>query len=387
MSGPPIDLAAVSYFVSGLGFAALSFLVARTEAKPDAGARVRHAALAALVSSALWEFLSAFDRTSNLTAPGLAAATFDLVRYGAWLAVLVLLLQGPPEISPDRPHADRNSYRWPRQVASTLLTVAAAVLVLRLFRGDHEVDASRLYVASALTLPMLGLVLVEQLFRNLADDSRWLAKPVCLALGSTFAFDVYLYSEALLLGRIDPDAQSIRGAVHLIAVPLLFLAGSRRSDWVRSLQVSRRAAFYSATLLLAGGYLLFLSAVGYYVRYFGGEWGRALQLGLLFAGVVFLVLLALSASVRARVRVFVGKHFFSYRYDYRENGWHLRTCSRLAQPHAEVGIQVVGLGEHARVSCGKPLDPNRRRCTISRRRRDGTSRVPSRTPNLLLAIL
>ena len=28
--------------------------------------------------------------------------------------------------------------------------------------------------------------------------------------------------------------------------------------------------------------------------------------------------LILSASLRARVRVFIGNHFFSYRYDYRE---------------------------------------------------------------------
>ena len=57
------------------------------------------------------------------------------------------------------------------------------------------------------------------------------------------------------------------------------------ADWTARLQVSRTAAFYSATLMLAGGYLLFMSAVGYYVRYVGGEWGRALQLALLAAGV------------------------------------------------------------------------------------------------------
>jgi dipeptide/tripeptide permease len=84
------------------------------------------------------------------------------------------------------------------------------------------------------------------------------------------------------------------------------------------LQVSRTAAFYSATLILAGAYLLFMSGIGYYVRYFGGTWGRALQLGLLVVGLAFLVALVVSGSLRSWLKVFVGKHFYSYRYDYRE---------------------------------------------------------------------
>jgi putative PEP-CTERM system histidine kinase len=49
----------------------------------------------------------------------------------------------------------------------------------------------------------------------------------------------------------------------------------------------------------------------------------------------------LSASLRARVRVFIGKHFFSYRYDYREE-W-LAFTAMLASnsnPH-DVGVHVI----------------------------------------------
>jgi hypothetical protein len=37
-----------------------------------------------------------------------------------------------------------------------------------------------------------------------------------------------------------------------------------------------------------GVYLLLIAGAGYYMRYFGGEWGEALQLVLLFGGVLFL---------------------------------------------------------------------------------------------------
>jgi putative PEP-CTERM system histidine kinase len=108
-----------------------------------------------------------------------------------------------------------------------------------------------------------------------------------------------------------------------------------------TLRLSRTAAFHTATLLLVGIYLLFVSAIGYYVREFGGDWGHALQIALLFVGGALLLVLLLSGSVRARLRVFIGKHFFRYRYDYRTE-W-LRFTSMLSAGGApqQVGPQVV----------------------------------------------
>ncbi|MCK7493548.1 MAG: hypothetical protein MZW92_21085 [Comamonadaceae bacterium] len=97
-----------------------------------------------------------------------------------------------------------------------------------------------------------------------------------------FVFDLYLSTpKALLFGRLDADALAVRGVVIALAMPLA--AAWRRAaarDWIGRLQVSRSAAFYSATLLLVGGYLLLMAGVGYYVRDFGGDWGRALQIAL-----------------------------------------------------------------------------------------------------------
>ena len=56
-------------------------------------------------------------------------------------------------------------------------------------------------------------------------------------------------------------------------LPCCCLSSTRRSDWIQKVRLSPKAAFHSATLLIAGLYLLFISGVGYYVRYFGGDWG------------------------------------------------------------------------------------------------------------------
>ena len=196
-------------------------------------------------------------------------------------------------------------------------------------------------VVVLMSLPLLGLLLLEQLFRNLGEDARWFAKPVCLGLAIVFAFDIYMMSEGFLFGRIDHGTLGVRGAVHMLAVPFLLVAARRRADWLARLQVSRAAMFHSATLVLAGLYLLFVSSLGYYVRFFGGTWGQGLQLALLFAAVAVLVAFTVSGSLRSWLRVFVGKHFFSYRFDYREE-W-LRFTAMLGtrgSPH-EIGHLVV----------------------------------------------
>jgi putative PEP-CTERM system histidine kinase len=77
-------------------------------------------------------------------------------------------------------------------------------------------------------------------------------------------------------------------------------------------------AFHTASLLGAGVYLLLMAGAGYYLRLFGGEWGDVVQTVFIFAAAMLLVLLMFSGTLRARLRVFLSKHFFSYRYDYRE---------------------------------------------------------------------
>lgn len=145
----------------------------------------------------------------------------------------------------------------------------------------------------------------------------------------------------MLFNSLDQDALSIRGGVHALVAPLLLLSSTRRSDWIQKIRLSPKAAFHSATLLIAGLYLLFISGIGYYIRYFGGDWGRALQLGLVFLALVVLMVLALSGALRAKLRVTVGKHFFRYRYDYREEWLRFTNALSVGDSPQAMGQQVV----------------------------------------------
>ena len=300
--------------------------------------------LAAIVATMLWGTAGAVDFFSPWIITGHLSAFLDWLRYSCWLVFLLSLLQlrMPAE-----------SHRLPSRLTliTTLLLAFALVCNVSPMLGYREMPRAAL--VCALALGVLGLVLLEQLFRNQGEASRWNAKPVCLGLGFAFAYDIYIHSEAVMFGRFDADALSLRGAVYALSTPLLFAASRRQAAWITRLKVSRTAAFYSATLLLIGAYLLFIAAVGYYVRYSGGQWGRALQLAVSLAALLFLAVLVLSGSLRARLRVFLSKNFFSYRYDYRQE-W-LRFTEMLSSKTSpqEVGVLVVrGLADMVECPAG-----------------------------------
>jgi putative PEP-CTERM system histidine kinase len=161
-------------------------------------------------------------------------------------------------------------------------------------------------------------MMVEQLVRRVQPQLRWGIKPLAVALGGTFGLDLFFYADAVLFGRFDPDIWAARGFANLLCIPFLAVATARNTGWTIDLHVSRGAVFHSTALLISGAFLMLVAGAGYFVRYVGGSWGRALQIELMFAATLVVVLVASSGRFRAKLKVFISKHFFSYRYDYRE---------------------------------------------------------------------
>ncbi|MCG2577769.1 PEP-CTERM system histidine kinase PrsK [Dechloromonas sp. XY25] len=298
--------------------------------------RARRIVIAAMLS-ALWAVFTLFAMRSGKYLPTITSSLLDVCRYGVWYSFLLAILspqigenQTKPVVAPWLPHLCR------------LLIGTGLVLQIALL-GDwlKSDDWQRALVFQGLAEAVAGLILVEQLFRTVAEDSRWNIKPLCLALLFQFGFDVYLFSDGMMFNHLDGDAITVRGFVHATTIPLLMLSTERSKDWTSKIRISQKAAFHSITLLASGVYLLFMAGVGYYVRYFGGEWGRALQLALVFAATLGLCILLVSGSMRAKIKVLVGKHFFHYRYDYREEWLRFTQTLTTQDSPQSMGEQVI----------------------------------------------
>ncbi len=256
------------------------------------------------------------------------ALLLDMARYGAWFVFVVRLIRQGEEGSA--------GLRWMEPLSYALPLIGLAAVLF----ADGGRGLGLVFLVMML-LAVLGLVLVEQLFRNLPEDAQWSAKPISLGLAGTFIFDLYLFSQAVLFGSIDTDALSVRGLVHAALMPLLWLSTSRHRNWIGKIRVSQRVMFHSATLLLVGAYLLLIAAIGYYVRYFGGDWGRGVQLALVFLALLLLAVVGVSRSLRAKIRVWLGKHFLRYRYDYREEWLRFTQTLSAASNPQDVGLRVI----------------------------------------------
>ncbi|MGI9319866.1 MAG: XrtA/PEP-CTERM system histidine kinase PrsK [Thiogranum sp.] len=176
-----------------------------------------------------------------------------------------------------------------------------------------------------LVMAILGLLLLEQLFRNSNDSELWATKHLYVGLGIVFAYDLFMYAEALLFQMLDSYTWQARGFVTSMAAILIATSVSRTkssttddtSEIEPGIHLSRHVAFHSLTLMASGIYLITMALAAYVISYLGGSWGTVLQIVFLVASGLILAVLLFSGQIRARSRVWLSKNFFSYKYDYR----------------------------------------------------------------------
>ncbi|MCG8024340.1 MAG: PEP-CTERM system histidine kinase PrsK [Candidatus Thiodiazotropha endolucinida] len=192
-----------------------------------------------------------------------------------------------------------------------------------------------------LGLAITGLTLIEQLYRSTRPEMLWSVKYLYLGMGVLFVYDFFLYAEALLFNRVDTTLWQARGLTSALAVPFVAIAATRNPSWSVRVFVSKQVVFHATTIIAAGAYLVTMAAVGYYIRFYGGSWGKATQVAFVFAGVIFLITVLFSGNLRSKLKVFVNKHFFSYKYDWRDE-W-LRVVQTLSNGRGgkEIRIRVI----------------------------------------------
>ena len=300
--------------VFGYGFAATAFLVFAVHLGLGwRGGAKASILIGVMVASAAGSAATLAFSLTRLGSLWSMQAVLDALRAGGWLLFLCVVLQGT-----------RAGIR-----AAALLPVALPVAAWFFYPEGFQ-SSSRLAFGALLAVPVAGLVLLEQVFRRALPEARWAIKPLCLGLGASFMFDIYLFADALLFGRIDAGLWAARGFVHALVIPFIAIATVRNKEWTIDIALSRGVVFHSTAFLGCGLYLLAVAGAGYYVRYFGGSWGKALQAGFVFSALLVLAGLFSSGTLRSRLRVFINKNFFSYRYDYRHE-W-LRFTSLLSSP-------------------------------------------------------
>ena len=329
------EIALISYGSTALAFTVLTVLLLTRWRSNVHGVVMTFAC----VLTALWSAGVALQTMAGSPIT-LGTALLEIARNAGW-TTLLLRLMGP----------------FKTGAASTLGNLKLSVLAiagLYILMLLSTLDALAVFghppgIASALsstmghiTMAVVGMLLVEQLYRNTPAEARWGIKFACMGMGGLFAYDFYLYSDAMLFRALNAEIWVARGAVNALTVPLIALSVARNPKWSLGIAVSRRVVFHSMALFGSAIYLLVMSAAGYYLRYFGGSWGSVMQGAFLFGTLVLLVAVLFSGTFRSWLKVFISKHFYSYGYDYREEWMRFtRTLSDGGRELTERTIQAV----------------------------------------------
>ncbi|MBT8429991.1 MAG: PEP-CTERM system histidine kinase PrsK, partial [Gammaproteobacteria bacterium] len=184
------QLAFYGYGLAGIGFFILFLLLATGWRGRFQGTQL----MLAVAGSALWSFAAAAQ--AGYGRPGLDVVwAAEVIRNLLWIFLLIRLL---------RPFAEGNLL-YTRMLGYVrlaclllgflmlIMLVDIPQLVQHLRPGVVQREFS---LIGQLLYAVLGMALVEQLFRNTPVQQRWGIKYLCFAIGAQFAFDFYLYTDA-----------------------------------------------------------------------------------------------------------------------------------------------------------------------------------------------
>ena len=164
---------------------------------------------------------------------------------------------------------------------------------------------------------VLALVNLEATFSATTGSARWRMKFEFIGIVSILAVLIFYYSQGLLYRIVNMNLMPIRSGIFIIATLLIGYSKVFRGNDVKVL-VSRYILYRSLTLLIVGFYLITLGLIGEGMRYLRIPFSSDLTVFFTFASGIILLILLFSERLRRKVKVFINKHLYKHKHDYRE---------------------------------------------------------------------
>jgi putative PEP-CTERM system histidine kinase len=261
----------------------------------------------ALFLTGLWSFATAFAGLGSsewTPLPSIMAA----LRDAGWFATIIGLLRQEGE----------NQTLW-RQLAVTtaILVVANIGFAATGAAFDTGLGLPLGPPTIELAVSVMGLILIENLVRNLASPNLWSVRLMAIGLSALLGYNILLQIPLFLGSNAIEGFQAAQPLVYLMALPLFVVTGVRNNSLKLQAHSSRNVVFHSATLIFAGILLQGTAVAALYVRSFGGAPAIMLSIVLGFAGLLTSAVVLSSRTIRSQIRIFINENFYSYKYDYR----------------------------------------------------------------------
>lgn len=290
--------------------------------------------ISAALFSIVWSVVHAYQHWSPII-PAWSLFLVEVLRDIAWLIFMLGLLNyGQHKILP----------KFIEYIIYSLcILVAISGFTIEFYFESYTPysPSNQISIIGILLLALSGLVLVEQLYRNSRVTSKNSMKYLAISLGVIFVYDIYTYSTIFILKEVDSHVWIIRGGINALIVPILAIFARRNPELSLEIFVSRHVVFYTTSLIGTGLYLLTVAAGGYYIQLYGGEWSTVFQSVFFFIAAIMLIYVLTSSANRAKLKIFLSKHFYENKYDYGEEWMRLNRILSEQKDVEDVRKQVI----------------------------------------------
>lgn len=286
----------------------------------------------------VWSIVSVINtQTQSHSIPLIITNINEVLRFFVWFLVFLTIIKEATGTYSKRKH---NSLYFRLTLISAIacaITVFIPIFALGVNWFFTDIPTNRFIYIGHLSLCIVGLIHIEQLIRNARNISFNQIKFFSLAVGAVFAYDFFMYADALNHNKISSNLYDMRGIINGFSAFIIASIIIKPTNLQVNIKLSRQLVFHSGVLIGCGIYLIVMSAVGYYINFLGGSWGSALQIFFLFSALFLLVILVFSERIQNKFRVFLNRHLFNYKYDYRDE-W-LQISNYLSASNAELPLQ------------------------------------------------
>lgn len=186
----------------------------------------------------------------------------------------------------------------------------------------HEIlvlgPVSRYFYVFTILGMIVNLIHLENTLRSSNSFQRQKIKYVIIGVGSLLSFQIFLASRALLFSVLDISYIPAGSVVVIIASILILFAIVKQKLLDVNIFISRYVISNSLTVFLVGAYLLIVGIVTQGIKLINGSFDTFWGPLFVFAALTGIVAILLSIRVRRKIQLFVSKHFYRHKYEFKD---------------------------------------------------------------------
>lgn len=190
---------------------------------------------------------------------------------------------------------------------------------------------------------VVNLVQLENTLRSSTGSKRWQIKYVIFGVMAIHAFFIYAASQAILYSALSMQTIAAISVVNIISISLMgvFIVRHRLLDV--EVFISRYVIYNSVTVLAVGVYLIAIGVITQGVRYLNTPYDSLLKTLFVFVAALILVIALFTLRLRRRIQLFINKHFYSHKYEFRDK-W-METTEKISSKRTieDVGATLTGM--------------------------------------------